>query len=146
MAEITFLANLIAGFKTKGICPLNHKALKVVPYCSGSSNSNEEVVDSIAANSNEIFKNTPIQGESGQQTTNESVHSKNVSIEEEEDENLSSEEESLYNRRFEEGYNLSIDPSYIHSYYYQVRRLILAVLTLHWILFWMLLETLIQTF
>ena len=74
-------ANLIAGFKICGICPLNRKALKAVPYCSGSSNSDDEVVDSIAANSNEIFKNTPIQAGSGQQTTNESVHSKNVSIE-----------------------------------------------------------------
>ena len=44
--------------------------------------------------------------------TNESVHSKNVSIEVEEDKDFSPEEESLYNRRFEEGYNLSIDPKY----------------------------------
>ena len=62
-----------------------------MPYCSGSSNGDEEVVDSIAANSNKIFKNTLIQAGSGQQTTNESVHSKNVSIEVEEDEDFSPE-------------------------------------------------------
>ena len=105
-------ANLIAGFKTCGICPLNRKALKAVPYCSGSNNSDEKVVDSIAANSNEVFKNISIQAGSGQQTTIESVHSKNVSIEVEEDEDFSPEEKLLYNRRFEEGYNLSIDPKY----------------------------------
>ena len=88
-------ANLIAGFK---ICPLNRNALKAVPYCSSSSSSsNEEVVDSFATASNGLFKNPPVQAGSGQQTTNESMHSKNVSIEEEAAEHISPEEESLYN-------------------------------------------------
>ena len=73
-------------------------SLKAVPYCSGSSNSDEEVVDSIAATSNEIFKNPEVQAGSSQQTTNESMHSKNVSIEEEEDKDSSPEKESLHNR------------------------------------------------
>ena len=90
-------ANLIAGFKTCGICPLNRNALKAVPYCSSSSSSNEEVVDNFATASNGLFKNPPVQTGSGQQTTNESVYSKNVSIEEEAAEHISPEEESLYN-------------------------------------------------
>ena len=52
-----------------------------MPYCSGSSNSNEEVVDSFATTSNGIFKNPTAQAGSGQQTTNESAHSKNASVE-----------------------------------------------------------------
>ena len=54
-----------------------------------ASNSDEEVVV--------LVQNTPIQAGSGQQTTNESVHSKNVSIEEKEHEDFSPEEESLNN-------------------------------------------------
>ena len=102
--------NLVAEFKTCGICPLNRNALKAVPYCSSSSN--EEVIKSFATASNGTFKHPPVQVGSGQQTTNESVHSKNVSIEEEAAKHLSPEEESLHNQRFEEGYNLSVDPKY----------------------------------
>ena len=103
------IACLVAGFKTCGIHPLNRKALKAVP--TFSSGSDQEVVDDTATTSNGSSENTSVQMVNQLRTTG-SIQSKQVPDEEEED--LSPELELLYKRRFEESYNLSIDPRYNH--------------------------------
>ena len=103
-------ANLIAGFKTCGIYPLNRKALRAVPTCN-SGGSEEEVVDKPAGTSNKRSENPSDHINNNQSTTTESsaqskeIYDKGENV-------LSPELEALYNRRYEEGYNLTIDPGY----------------------------------
>ena len=95
----------MAGFKTCSIHPFNRKILKAVP--TSRSGGDQRVVDNTANQSSSVQKTNV------QPTTSESMQSKQVPVEEEvEFDVLSPKLESLYEQRFEEGYNLSIDPKY----------------------------------
>ena len=81
-------ANMISGFKTCGIYPYNRKAVRAVPnQDSAKVAGNEVVAASIQALNN--------------------IHALEEGIEV-----LSAEQELLFIRRFEEGYDLHTDPAY----------------------------------
>ena len=93
-------ANLIAGFKTCGIYPFDRNAVKAVPIFD--TNGIEKV-------SKRTLETEMLSNESAldSQTTNTEVE-----FDAESGELFSAEQIQLFTRRFEEGYNLSIDPAY----------------------------------
>ena len=103
-------ANLIAGFKTCGIYPLHRKALRAVPT-SNSGGNEEKVVDKPAGTSKGGSENPSDHTKNNQSTTTESSAQSKEFYDKEEDA-LSTELEALYNQRYEEKYNLTIDPGY----------------------------------
>ena len=104
-------ANVIAGFKTCGIYPLNREALKAVPiYSNRSSSDKASAADNTALATNGIPKDDVVEEENEQPTRTESFQAPNEG--QIGSDVLSREQEELFKRRYEEGYNLSIDPAY----------------------------------
>ena len=95
-------ANLIAGFKTCGIYPFDRNAVKAVPIfdTSGNDKASEKTLEP------EMLSN--------ESTEDSRITNTEVGFDAESDEIFSTEQIQLFTRRFDEGYNLSIDPAYNH--------------------------------
>ena len=93
-------ANLIAGFKTCGIYPFDRNAVKAVPIFDTSDNDKA---------SEKTLETETLSNES---TEDSRITNTVVGFDAESDEIFSTEQIQLFTRRFDEGYNLSIDPAY----------------------------------
>ena len=88
-------ANLISGFKTCGIYPLNRNAVKPVGDINEKCSTNKQHKTTEGSDANEGCSAI-------KEPRDESGYSKT----------FSSEQEELFKKRFEEGYDLCIDPEY----------------------------------
>ena len=103
--------NVMAGFKTCGVYPFNPKAIQV------SNNDNSEVVASEVNadkdNSDNIVENDKGEVEQSFDNIVENDTDKVVHEQPSPNVNFTAEQQQLFKRRFEEGYNIFIDPDYV---------------------------------
>ena len=90
-------ANLIAGFKTCGVFPFDRNAVKAVPTHEMNTLPSEKSAGNFEKTAEAVAKN---------------MSEELVVTEKEDTEIFSAEQEQLFMRRFEEGYDLSTDPVY----------------------------------
>ena len=107
-------ANLITGFKTCGVYPLNRSAISVLP--GGSTLSSNDDPSHVVASSDEnipTFNRTNEDGEVN--LCNNELDGNALEMENLVDNVVfNSEQEELFQKLFEEGYNLCTDPHYNH--------------------------------
>ena len=93
-------AIIIAGFKSCGVYPFNSSAIKVPSLQSGSSNTAVE-------------GKPPCSNDEGSPATEISSTYNDVPVDTDaEPSDFNAEQQQLYKKRFDEGYNLYIDPDY----------------------------------
>ena len=94
-------AIIIAGFKSCGVYLFNSSAIKVPSLQSGSSNTAVE-------------GRPPCSNDEGSLATEISSTYDDVPVDtDEEPSDFNAEQQQLYKKRFDEGYNLYIDPDYV---------------------------------
>ena len=94
-------AIIIAGFKSCGVYPFSSSAIKVPSLQSGSSNT---VVEG----------RPPCSNDEGSPATEISSTYNDVRVDTDaEPSDFNAEQQQLYKKRFDEGYNLYIDPDYV---------------------------------